>query len=44
VKAIFLLVPGLVFAVAAAGIVWIRLAAAEYRHKWRDPQEAYQRR
>lgn len=42
VTAIFLLVPGLVFALAAAGMVWIRLAAAEYRRKWRVPQEASQ--
>jgi hypothetical protein len=38
VTAIFLLVPGLVFALAAAGMVWIRLAAAEYRHKWSVPE------
>jgi hypothetical protein len=48
VTAIFLLIPGLVFALAAAGIVWIRLATAEYRHKWSAPQEesqgAYARR
>jgi hypothetical protein len=47
VKAIFVLVPGVVFALAAAGIVWIRLAAAEYRHKWSDSQAsqgAYARR
>jgi hypothetical protein len=47
VTAIFLLVPGLVFALAAAGIVWIRLAAAEYRHKWSVPETspgAYPRR
>jgi hypothetical protein len=42
VKAIFLLVPGLVFALGAAGIVWIRLAAAEYRHKWSRTGEASQ--
>ena len=41
-KAIFLLVPGLVFALAAAGIVWIRLAAAEYRHRWSGSREASQ--
>jgi hypothetical protein len=34
VTAIFLLVPGLVIALAAAAIVWVRLAAAEYRRKW----------
>ena len=38
VTAIFLLVPGLVIALAAAGMVWIRLAAAEYRHKWTVPE------
>jgi len=37
VTAIFLLVPGLVVALAAAGMVWIRLAAAEHRHKWSAP-------
>ena len=37
--AIFLLIPGLVFALAAAGMVWIRLAAAEYRHNWSIPQD-----
>jgi hypothetical protein len=42
VTAIFLLVPGLVFALAAAGMVWIRLATAEYRHKWSVPQEESQ--
>jgi hypothetical protein len=42
VKAIFVLVPGVVFALAAAGIVWIRLAAAEYRHKWSHSQGASQ--
>jgi hypothetical protein len=42
VKAIFLLVPGLVFALAATGIVWIRLATAEYRHKWSGSGEASQ--
>jgi hypothetical protein len=40
VMAIFLLVPGLVFALAAAGMVWIRLAAAEYRHRWSVPRDA----
>jgi hypothetical protein len=34
VTAIFVLIPGLVFALAAVGMVWIRLAAAEYRHNW----------
>jgi hypothetical protein len=42
VTAIFLLVPGLVLALAAAGMVWIRLAAAEYRHKWSGSEEASQ--
>jgi hypothetical protein len=41
VTAILLLVPGLVFALAAAGMVWIRLAAAEYRHKWSVPRDAF---
>jgi hypothetical protein len=39
VTAIFLLIPGLVFALAAAGMVWIRAAAAEYRHNWSVPQD-----
>ena len=46
--AIYLLIPGLVFALAAAGMVWIRLAAAEHRHNWSVPhkvsQGAYPRR
>jgi hypothetical protein len=42
VTAIFLLIPGLVFALAAAGMVWIRLAAAEYRHNWSVPQDVSQ--
>lgn len=42
VTAIFLLIPGLVFALAAAGMVWIRLAAAEYRHNWSIPQDVSQ--
>jgi hypothetical protein len=42
VTAIFLLVPGLVVALAAAGMVWVRLAAAEYRHNWSVPQDASQ--
>jgi hypothetical protein len=48
VTTIFLLVPGLVFALAAAGMAWIRLATAEYRHNWsvpgEVPQGAYPRR
>jgi hypothetical protein len=48
VSAIFLLVPGLVFALAAAVMVWVRLATAEYRHNWSVSQEvlpgAYRRR
>ena len=46
--AIFVLIPGLVFALAAVGMVWIRLAAAEYRHNWSVSPEvshgAYPRR
>ena len=42
VTAIFLLIPGLVFALAAAGMVWIRLAAAEYRHNWSVPRDVSQ--
>jgi hypothetical protein len=48
VTAIILLIPGLVFVLAAAGMVWIRLATAEYRHNWGVPQDvsqgAYSRR
>ena len=40
--AIFLLIPGLVFVLAAAGMVWIRAAAAEYRHNWSVPQDIFQ--
>ena len=39
---IFLLIPGLVFALAAAGMAWIRLATAEYRHNWSVPREVPQ--
>ena len=42
VTTIFLLIPGLVFALAAAGMAWIRLATAEYRHNWSVAQEASQ--
>jgi hypothetical protein len=42
VTTIFLLIPGLVFALAAVGIVWIRLAAAEYRHNWSVPRDVSQ--
>lgn len=41
VTAIFLLVPGLVLALAAVGMVWIRLATAEYRNKWSVPRDAF---
>ena len=40
--AIFLLIPGLVFVLAATGMVWIRLATAEYRHNWSVSQEVSQ--
>ena len=36
--AIFLLIPALLFALATAGLVWIRVAAAEHRHNWTVPQ------
>jgi len=39
VTAIFLLISALLFAVSAAGMVWIRVAAAEYRHNWNLPQD-----
>jgi hypothetical protein len=42
VTTIVLLIPGLVFALAAVGIVWIRLAAAEYRHNWSVPRDVSQ--
>jgi hypothetical protein len=38
VTAIFLLIPALLFALATAGLVWIRVAAAEHRHNWTVPQ------
>jgi hypothetical protein len=43
VTTIFLLIPGLVFALAALGLVWIRVAAAEYRHNWCVPQDRSRR-
>jgi hypothetical protein len=39
VTTIFILTSGVLFAVAAAGIVWIRVAAAEYRHRWTLPRQ-----
>jgi hypothetical protein len=42
VKPIFLVVPGLVFTLAVVGIVWIRIAAAEHRHRWSVPRDASQ--
>jgi hypothetical protein len=39
VTAIFLLICAVLLAVSAAGIVWIRVAAAEYRHNWNLPQD-----
>ena len=35
--AIFILIPALLFALSVAGMVWIRVAAAEYRHNWKVP-------
>ena len=37
--AMFLLIPGLLFGLAAAGMLWIRVAAAEYRRNWSVPQD-----
>jgi hypothetical protein len=39
VTAIFLLICAVLLAVSAAGMVWIRVAAAEYRHNWNLPQD-----
>jgi hypothetical protein len=39
VTAIFLLIPAVLLALSAAGMVWIRVAAAEYRHNWSLTQE-----
>jgi hypothetical protein len=36
---IFLLIAGVLFALAALGMVWIRVAAAEYRHNWSVPPD-----
>jgi hypothetical protein len=37
VTAIFILIPALLSALSVAGMVWIRVAAAEYRHNWKVP-------
>jgi hypothetical protein len=37
VTTIFLLIAGALFALVALGMVWIRVAAAEYRHNWSVP-------
>ncbi len=37
--AIFLLIPAVLCALSAAGMVWIRVAAAEYRHNWSVPPD-----
>jgi hypothetical protein len=34
VTTIFLLTSGLLFALSVAGVVWIRITASEYRHRW----------
>ena len=39
VTAIFLLIAGGLVALSALGMVWIRVAAAEYRHNWNLPQD-----
>jgi hypothetical protein len=39
VTAIFLLISATLLAVSFAGMVWIRVAAAEYRHHWSRPQD-----
>jgi hypothetical protein len=38
VTAIFLLIPALLLTLSAAGMVWIRVAAAEYRDNWSLPR------
>ncbi|MGH9230936.1 MAG: hypothetical protein ACRD07_19780 [Acidimicrobiales bacterium] len=38
--AIILLIPALLVALSAAGMVWIRVAAAEYRHNWNPSRDA----
>jgi hypothetical protein len=43
VTAIFLLICAVLLAVSAAGMVWIRVAAAEYRHNWNRPQDITRR-
>jgi hypothetical protein len=39
VTAIFLLIAGGLVALSALGMVWIRVAAAEYRHNWNVPPD-----
>lgn len=34
---ILLLIAGVVFALSALGMVWIRATAVEYRHRWSVP-------
>lgn len=44
VMAIFLLVPALLLALSAAGMVWVRVAAAEYSHNWKLQRGRYRQR
>jgi hypothetical protein len=39
--AIFLLVPAVLLALSAVGMVWIRVAAAEYSHNWKLQRGRY---
>jgi hypothetical protein len=39
VTAILLLIAGVVFALLALGMVWIRATAVEYRHRWSGPSD-----
>jgi hypothetical protein len=43
VTAILLLIAGVVFALLALGMVWIRATAVEYRHRWSVPPDVARR-
>lgn len=38
--AILLLIAGVLFALSALGMMWIRATATEYRHRWSVPSQA----
>jgi len=40
VTTIFLVIAGMLFALTALGLLWIRATAVEYRHKWSVPADA----